>query len=476
VVEKGPATAAAAAGAEALEKKLAPKPAAPAPAAKPAAPASAAKPAAPRPAPKPVAPAPAPARKIQVEAEPWRDAEELTPDSVVPSPGPAQKVRVSTEPPQKVRVSTEPAADVEGLAPESVTEPAWRRQAVATPNAKPTPAPVRASTSSSAGRPGIGRPQVAPPEAAPAVPQQAEAAPAKPAPKATEPSESASPTTASPSPDVEGLVPELPPGVRSSKLRRRGMELVSQLPEADRERISQALRKLPAEEAGRILSEVGRLNDVAALEEALAVRRKAALATAPLEGPAKPTGGLDDSAPAHLDENELQQFEKRPPPRVSETVEGVSRSALKRRMIRDGLAPKWAENAGDWNPHHLIPVSEEHHPVLETLRAHGGWDNNASRNGFALPTRPDIPDAQRLPVHQVTPKVSRKAGMSVPDPQTMRDLRGHPVWNQKVRIRLDALEPLMNQPDKLRTKVMELIDELRHDIETSVANGKPVLF
>src|SRR5207249_2814104 len=142
----------------------------------------------------------------------------------------------------------------------------------------------------------------------------------------------------------------------------------------------------------------------------------------------------------------------------------------------DGMAPDWAEKAGDWNPHHLIPVSEEHHPVLETLRAHGGWDNNASLNGVALPTRPDIPRAQHLPVHQVTPKVSQKAGMSVPDPQTMRELRGHPVWNQKVRVRLDALEPLMNQPGELRTKVMELIGELRHEIETSVANGKPVLF
>jgi hypothetical protein len=63
----------------------------------------------------------------------------------------------------------------------------------------------------------------------------------------------------------------------------------------------------------------------------------------------------------------------------------------------------------------------------------------------------------------------------VPDPQTMRDLQGHPVWNQNAQTRLDALKPFMNRPDELRTKVEQLIDDLRHEIETSVANGKPVL-
>jgi hypothetical protein len=273
-----------------------------------------------------------------------------------------------------------------------------------------------------------------------------------------------------------GSAPELPPVVRSGKLRRKGMELVNQLPKADRERIHQALRKLPAEEAGRILTEIGRLNDLAALNEALAVRREAAGRVGVPEGPAKPTGGLDDPTRAYFDEDELRQFAKRPPPRVSETVEGVSRSALKGRMVGEGLAPTWAKNPGDWNPHHLIPVSQEHHPVLEALRAHGGWDNNAARNGFALPTRPDIPGAEALPVHQVTPEVFRKAGRPVPDPQTMRDLQGHPVWNQNAKDRLDALKPLTNRPSELRTEVEKLIDDLRHEIETSVANGKPVLF
>jgi hypothetical protein len=264
---------------------------------------------------------------------------------------------------------------------------------------------------------------------------------------------------------------ELPPGVRTGKLRRRALELIDKLPEADRQRIDAALRKLPPAEAGRILTELGRLNDAAALRDALAER----LAPPPeaAEGPAQPSSGLDDSAEAHVGEDEnLRQVENRPPPRVSDTQPGVSRAALKARM----QAPAWATGPGDWNPHHLIPVSLETHPVLETLRANGGWDNNAARNGYALPTRPGIPGAEKLPVHQVTPEVVRNAGRPRPSPQTMRDLQGHPVWNTKVKLRLDALESLMDHPAELRTKVEALIDELRNEIDTSIADGKPVLF
>jgi hypothetical protein len=362
------------------------------------------------------------------------------------------------------------------------------------------------------------RQESVPPGPAAAEPEPAEPLAAQPAPpaeralSAEEPPETATPPEAAKATEGDAA---LPPGVRSSKLRRRGMDLVNKLPKSDREPISRALREMPPAEAGRVLTGIGRLDDVSALEDALAARREAAGAESPAEGPAQPTGGLDDSAPAHLDEDgEWQQFEKRPPPRVSDTREGVSRSALKGRMIRDGQAPAWARDTEDaqpghqgqqqgegadqaeheahhdgdpavqggrvrrtdWNPHHLIPVSLENHPVLETLRANGGWDNNASRNGFALPTSPGIPGAEGLPVHQVTPEVVRQSGRPVPDPQTMRDLQGHPVWNQKVRDRLDALRPLMNRPAELRIAVEKLIDELRHDIETSVANGKPVLF
>jgi Domain of unknown function (DUF4157) len=97
VVEKGPAVAAAEAGAEALEKKLAPKPAAPAPAPKPTAA---------RPAPESVAPSPAPAQRMRVATEPSPDIEDLAPESVAPSPA------------QRMQVATEPSAGVKDLAPE----------------------------------------------------------------------------------------------------------------------------------------------------------------------------------------------------------------------------------------------------------------------------------------------------------------------------------------------------------------------
>ena len=151
-----------------------------------------------------------------------------------------------------------------------------------------------------------------------------------------------------------GPAPELPPGVRSSRLRRRGMELVNQLPEADRECIGQALRELPAGEAGRIVSEIGRLEGRDRSQGAPRRAVRGGTGCGPPEGPAKPVGGLDDSAPAHFDEDELQVFVRRPPPRVSQRVEGVNRSVFKRRMIRDGQAPTWVRNARDWHPHHLI--------------------------------------------------------------------------------------------------------------------------
>ena len=69
------------------------------------------------------------------------------------------------------------------------------------------------------------------------------------------------------------------------------------------------------------------------------------------------------------------------------------------------------------SPH---PVSEENHPVLDAFRTHGGWDNNASWNGFALPTRPGIPGAEGLPVHQVTRDVLEEA-RSPEHPVTRRD-------------------------------------------------------
>lgn len=179
--------------------------------------------------------------------------------------------------------------------------------------------------------------------------------------------------------------------------------------------------------------------------------------------------------------------QNRPPAMVSPTRRGVTRGSLKRRMIAAGMAPDWAH--GDpalWNPHHVIPVELENHPVLNKLRAHEpGWDNNAAVNGYPLPVEPGIPGAEHLPVHQVTSDV-RAPGGPPRTPQTARDLAGHPVWNAKVGARLDALakqpsrvvpgELLINRPDELRSAVLDLIIDLKGEIELSQARGIPVLF
>lgn len=259
----------------------------------------------------------------------------------------------------------------------------------------------------------------------------------------------------------------LPPGVRSGRLRVRALRLIEQLPKVDRDLVLAALRKLPAAEAGRVLSEIGKLDDASALADALAERRLPAPEVNPSGGPEQPTGALDDPSKVHLGEDEqLRQIENRPPARVSDLEAGVSRGALKGRMIRAGMAPDWAVRPGDWNPHHLLPVSLENHPVLDTLRANGGWDNNAPRNGIALPTRENIPGAGKLPVHQLTPEIYREANMPRPSAATMRDLQGHPIWNSDVEARLDALKPLMENPVELRAAVEALIDELRRKIES----------
>ena len=224
----------------------------------------------------------------------------------------------------------------------AAAEPKPAEPAAAQPASPETVTTEPVSTESVPPGPAAAEPEPAEPPAAQAAPPAERALGAEEPPETTTPPEAAKAT--------EGDA-ALPPGVRSSKLRRRGMDLVNKLPKSDREPISRALRDMPPAEAGRVLTGIGRLDDVSALEEALAARREAAGAESPAEGPAQPTGGLDDSAPAHLDEDGAwQMFEKRPPPRVSDTIEGVSRSALKARMIRDGQAPAWAGHRATPSP------------------------------------------------------------------------------------------------------------------------------
>ena len=205
--------------------------------------------------------------------------------------------------------------------------------------------------------------------------------------------------------------------------------------------------------------------------------------------------GAGPGVKVDLDPEFYSFVENRPPVIVSPTRRGVTRGRLKQRMIAAGMAPGWAH--GDpalWNPHHVIPVELENHPVLNELRAHEpGWDHNAPVNGYPLPIEPGVPGVEPavpgsgdLPVHQVTSDVPRRGNPPPPTPETARDLAGHPVWNAKVRARLDALavqpskavpgELLINRPDELRSAVLDLIIDLKGEIELSQARGIPVLF
>jgi len=159
-------------------------------------------------------------------------------------------------------------------------------------------------------------------------------------------------------------------------------------------------------------------------------------------------------------------------------------------MIKAGMVPSWAKGKAQgkrrlWNAHHVIPVELEEHAVLNALRDHEpGWDHNAAENGYPLPVEPTTAEAEQLPVHQVTRDIPRRGGPAQPEP--VRDLPGHPVWNQKVKARLDALKTqpskvapgklLIDQPGELRTAVLDLIVDLKGEIELSQARGIPVLF
>jgi hypothetical protein len=79
-------------------------------------------------------------------------------------------------------------------------------------------------------------------------------------------------------------------------------------------------------------------------------------------------------------------------------------------------------------------------------------------------------------VHQVNRTVFRKSGLPQPSARVLRDLQGHPVLNQRVGERLDALREFIDRPEILRTKVAELIEELRREALASVSRGRTVQF
>jgi len=127
----------------------------------------------------------------------------------------------------------------------------------------------------------------------------------------------------------------------------------------------------------------------------------------------------------------------------------TSRTVLRDRLVNQGLEPSWAAAGADWNAHHIIPWEHQYHGVFDVLRANGGWDHNIVANGIGLPTRPGIPGAEHLPVHQL------------PGPG-----RYHPIYNQDVGRRLDQLlEQYGSDPAQLRQEVTKLLEDLRGELE-----------
>jgi hypothetical protein len=140
--------------------------------------------------------------------------------------------------------------------------------------------------------------------------------------------------------------------------------------------------------------------------------------------------------------------------------------------------PGWAGGARElWSPHHIIPVEAQRHWVFDILReTPEGWDHHALVNGIALPrtlaaqaqTRTVTGGIVRdLPIHQVTRELRPNIA-----PGTLQDVAFHPVYNERVWQRLNALEHLRGDPDALRTAVYDLISDLRRQI---TQRGRQVL-
>ena len=307
----------------------------------------------------------------------------------------------------------------------------------------------------------------------------------------------------------------LPPGVPWGTRRQRALQLISELPPAQRDLVMERMQRLPPAEAGPLLSDIGRMESSSVLRELLQVGRQRVSGETPRAGgefgsPEQMQQHRDEVAPQIVEQPEgrtrapqdptegpaetqeplegLSTFERRPPAPISPERAGADRSAL-----REGMTPpKWATGKRSWEAHHIIPVELQYHEVLEVLRNKGGgWDHNAPSNGIALPTRLDIARATGLPVHQITAEViaarqaeviaARRAERAaqglpevpmpevpMPDAQTLRDLRGHPVTNEAVKLELDRLAEqrlpdgsrLIDNPPLLRQAVEALQQKL----------------
>jgi hypothetical protein len=170
--------------------------------------------------------------------------------------------------------------------------------------------------------------------------------------------------------------------------------------------------------------------------------------------------------------------------RVSDTEIQAGRQVLGDRMERT-RPPGWARgNRELWSPHHVIPVEHQGHWVFDVLRnTREGWDHHNPFNGIALPTtsaarrlartRPGGIE-RRLPLHQVTLEFLQERGLPGANVANVQRLAFHPVYNQNVLQRLNAIdESLRRNPAALRREVRRLITELKNEIRT---RRQPVLF
>ena len=129
--------------------------------------------------------------------------------------------------------------------------------------------------------------------------------------------------------------------------------------------------------------------------------------------------------------------------------------------------PWWAHNRKEFNAHHLFPVELQNDPVFDVLTSVlPGWDHhNPLLNGVALPTTLLGALRSGLPVHQVTPKILkqmrelRRLKQPIP-PGVVRDLQGHPKWNEDVAREMEKLHKYLDDPVRLREEVLILREKL----------------
>lgn len=271
---------------------------------------------------------------------------------------------------------------------------------------------------------------------------------------------------------IEELRGQLPGVVidARSPLRMRALEFLNELPPTQREEIIAALRRLDPDEAGRLLREIGRLDNAEDIADALLARQRRA------------AGIIDEAAEGPVSQTPHEAAFATPEGAAVEPgatiIEPVTRRVnperirAGRRALRDRMRqPGWANDPTDWNAHHIIPVELQDHAVFDALTStRQGWNHHDPLvNGIALPTNPAAATRSGLPVHQVTPDMLRADA----PPGVIRDLQGHPNVNRDVKAMLDALEPHLGDPVRLRQEVLRIRDALRNQILTG---GRPVLF